>query len=132
MLVRSWIAFLLLANYLLIAGMGCIMQPYEQQTLLMVQTTYEGQHYQECRYLRMDGLEDFLIESMESRYQNAPQLPPHHSMSVVNAVDTHCLPDELHFSFTPDFRELTLADTPKVTGLLSSIFLLHLTKYYME
>jgi hypothetical protein len=119
MLVRSWIAILLLANYLLIAGMGCIMQPYEQQTLLMVQTTYEGQHYQECRYLRMDGLEDFLIESMESRYQDAPQIPPHHSMSVVNAVDTHCLPDVLHFFFTPDYRESTLADTYRADVLFA-------------
>ena len=120
MLVRSWIAFLLLANYLLIAGMGCIMQPYEQQTLLMVQTSYEGQNYQECRYLRMDGLEVFLNESMESRYQDAPQIPPQHSMSVVNAVDTHCLPDPIHFYFTPDFRESTLADTYR-TGVLFGI-----------
>jgi hypothetical protein len=120
MLVRSWIAFLLLANYLLIAGMGCIMQPYEQQTLLMVQTSYEGQHYQECRYLRMDGLEVFLNESMESRYQDAPTTPPHHIMSVVNAVDTHCLPDPIHFYFTPDFRESTLADTYR-TGVLFGI-----------
>jgi len=120
MLVRSWIAFLLLANYLLIAGMGCIMQPYEQQTLLMVQTSYEGQNYQECRYLRMDGLEDFLNESMESRYQDAPTTPPHHIMSVVNAVDTHCLPDPIHFYFTPDFRESTLADTYR-TGVLFGI-----------
>lgn len=120
MLIRSWIAFLLLANYLLIAGMGCIMQPYKQQSLLMVQTTYEGQHYQECRYLRMDGLEDFLIESMESRYQDASITPPHHTMSVVNAVDTHCLPDELHFYITPDFRESTLADT-YCTGVLFAI-----------
>ena len=120
MLVRSWIAFLLLANYLLIAGMGCIMQPYEQQTLLMVQTSYEGQNYQECRYLRMDGLEVFLNESMESRYQDAPTTPPHHIMSVVNAVDTHCLPDPIHFYFTPDFRESTLADTYR-TGVLFGI-----------
>lgn len=120
MLVRSWIAILMLANYLLIAGMGCIMQPYEQQTLLMVQTSYEGQNYQECRYLRMDGLEDFLIESMESRYQDAPQIPPHHSMSVVNAVDTHCLPDTLHFFFTPDYRESSLTDTYRA-GVLFAI-----------
>lgn len=121
MSVRSWIAFLMLANYLFIAGMGCIMQPYEQQTLLMVKTTYNGQHYQECRYLRMDGLEDFLIESMESRYQDAPQIPPHHSMSVVNAVDTHCLPDVAPFPLISTYQISSLRSYYRSPSILSGL-----------
>ena len=111
MLVRSWIALLLLTNYLLLAGMGCITRPDEQYSLLKVQTSYAGQHYQECRYLRMDGIEVFLNESLSSRYQDAPQTPPHHIMSVVNAIDAHCLPEPLQFLFTTTYGESTLANT---------------------
>ena len=92
MLSRSWIAALLLVNYLLVVGMGGMSRPEDQHELLLVQTNIDGQHYQQCRYLRMDGLEDFLHEALDSRYQNAPDAPPHHLISVVNGVDAHCPP----------------------------------------
>ncbi len=91
MSVRSFVALLLLANYLLIAGMGGIMQPYEPQTLVLVQTGYEGQSYQECRYLRMDGLEDFLIESLRVREQKEHKPLGHSVLIEINGVDMHCL-----------------------------------------
>lgn len=89
MFARSWIAMLLLINYLLVAGVGCMSRPEDQQEL--VQTDAAGQ-YQECRYLRMDGLENFLTEALASRYQNAPETPKHHLISVVHGVDAHHLP----------------------------------------
>ena len=91
MFARSWIAALLLVNYLLVLGMGGMSRPEDQHELLLVQTTVEGQHYQQCRYLRMDGLEDFLHEALASRYQRADDTS-HHLISVVNGVDAHCSP----------------------------------------
>ncbi|MFN8343396.1 MAG: hypothetical protein U0X91_00215 [Spirosomataceae bacterium] len=107
MSLRSLAAFVILAHYLLLAGVGGIMRPYEQPESVFIQT-YEGQHYQECRYLRMDGLEDFLKESLASRYQNSPSAPRHHVMAVVMAVEVHCLPDIFSFSCFPAYRH-----TPK-------------------
>ena len=91
MLARSWIAILLLANYLLVAGLGCMNRPDDQHELVLIQTETSG-YYQECRYIRMDGLEDFINESLASRYQDAPAIPKHHLISVVCGVDAHCLP----------------------------------------
>lgn len=100
MSVRAWISLLLLTNYLLLAGMGCVTMPNdEHNTLLMVKTNYEGQHYQECRYLRMDGLEAFMIESLANRYQSASNdIPPHHILTVVHAIDMHYLPDVMQLA----------------------------------
>lgn len=89
---RPWIALLLLINYLIVVGAGCINQPEDQHELVMVQTSEEGHHYQQCRYLRMDGLENFLIEALASRYRDAPRTPPHHQLIVVNGIDAHHLP----------------------------------------
>lgn len=91
MLARSWIAVLLLINYLLVAGLGCLSRPEDQQERVLVRTDVAG-HYQECRYLRMDGLENFLTEALASQYQNAPETPKHHLISVVHGVDAHHLP----------------------------------------
>lgn len=100
MLARSWIAVLLLTNYLLVAGMGCMSRPEDQQEFVMVQTKVAGHEYQQCRYLRMDGLEDFLNEALATRYQTAPETPPHHLISVVHGVDAHCLPDTFYPTLT--------------------------------
>ena len=91
---RSVVALLLLATYLLLAGMGCITTPNDvPNDLVMVQTHHEGQRYEECRYLRMDGLENFMMESLATRYQDAPTTPPQHILTVVQSIDMHCLPD---------------------------------------
>lgn len=92
MSARSVIAFLLLLNYLLVVGTGCMNRPEDQRERLMVRTTDDGQHYQQCRYLRMDGLETFLAEALASRYENAAETTQHHLMSVINGVDAHDLP----------------------------------------
>lgn len=41
--------------------------------------------------MRMDGLENFLLESLASRYQKTTDTPKHHLISVVSGVDSHCL-----------------------------------------
>lgn len=91
MFARSWIALLLLANYLLVVGLGCVSRPEDQHELISVQTHVEGHTFQQCRYLRMDGLEAFLEEALTSQYQNDTDPSPHHLISVVNGIDAHCL-----------------------------------------
>ncbi len=41
--------------------------------------------------MRMDGLENFLLESLASRYQKETDTPKHHLISVISGVDSHCL-----------------------------------------
>lgn len=93
MLPRSWIAILLLVNYLLVVGAGCVTRPEDQHELVLVQTSADGYRYQQCRYLRMDGLEAFLNEALANRYQNrnVPDQTRHHLLVVVSGVDAHCL-----------------------------------------
>ncbi len=104
MLSRSWIAILLLTNYLMIVGMGCMTRPEDQHELVLVRTSEDGQHYQQCRYLRMDGLEAFLNEALASRYQNAPETPKHHLISVVHGVEAHHLPNMVWPLSTPSYQ----------------------------
>ena len=89
--VRSWIAVLLLINYLLVVGMGCVSRPEDQAELVRIQTTEEGNLYQQCRYMRMDGLESFLTESLNTRYQSDHKTPPHHVFTVVSGINAHYL-----------------------------------------
>lgn len=104
MSARSWIAVLLLTNYLMIVGIGCMNRPEDQHKLVLIRTSNDGQHYQQCRYIRMDGLEAFLTEALASRYQNAPETPKHHLISVVYGVDAHYVPDVVWPLITPTFR----------------------------
>lgn len=92
MSIRQFIAFLLLINYLLVVGAGCVNRPEDQRERLLVQTFDDNQHYQQCRYLRMDGLETFLADALASRYQNNTKTTPQHLFFVVNGVDAHHLP----------------------------------------
>ena len=88
---RSFIAVLLLLNYLLVVGVGCVNRPEDQRELVMVQTIEAGQHYQQCRYLRMDGLEAFLADALANQYKEASDAAPQHLFFVVNGVDAHYL-----------------------------------------
>ena len=94
-MLRCLLASLLLINYLLVVGLGCISRPEDQQEFLLVQTSEAGKQYQECRYMRMDGLENFLLESLASRYQKATDTPKHNLISVIRGIDAHCLMQEL-------------------------------------
>lgn len=91
MFVRSWIAVLLLMNYLLVVGMGCVNRPEDQPELVRIQTSEKGHFYQQCRYMRMDGLESFLTESLNTRYQSDHKAPPHHIFTVVSGINAHYL-----------------------------------------
>lgn len=101
--VRSLIALLLLTNYLLVAGMGCMSRPEDQRELMLVKTDVAGP-YQECRYVRMDGLSDLLNEALASRYQNAPDTAKQQLISVVHGVDAHHLPCLTKWLITAMYR----------------------------
>ena len=109
-MLRSPLAFLLLLNYLLVVGLGCISRPEDRQEFVLVQTSEAGRQYQECRYMRMDGLENFLLESLASRYQKASDTPSHQLISVVSGIDSHCLPGTFwliqHSYFTTELKPL--------------------------
>lgn len=102
---RSFIAFLILVNYLLLAGIGCISKPEQDHYMLMIKTDSDKNHkYEECRYLRMDGLEAFMQEAMETRYQNASDTHKNYLISVVTGIDTHFLPDYLQIPLRVIFQ----------------------------
>ena len=93
---------LLLTNYLLVVSMGCMSRPGDQGGFVLVQTDTAG--YEQCRYLRMDGLEHFLLEALNTRYEPASQTPTHHLISVINGIDAHCLPDLFRPILTADYQ----------------------------
>lgn len=66
--------------------------------MLKIQTSStEHFRYEECRYLRMDGLEDFMLEAIASRYNDVKDNALHHVISVVSGIDAHFLPVSLTF-----------------------------------
>ena len=107
MLARSWIALLLLANYLFVVGLGCMSRPEDQLGFVRVQTDVDG-HDQQCRYLRLDGLEEFLLESLASRYQDDPETPTNQLFTVISGIDAHSLPTLVWPGIIPDYKVLTI------------------------
>ena len=91
MSLRPWLAIVLLLSYLMVVGIDCVNRPQDQAERVQIITSEQGQHYQQCRYMRMDGLESFVMESLASRCQSAPVTPPRHLISVVHAVSVHTL-----------------------------------------
>jgi hypothetical protein len=64
--------------------------------MLMVKTDSDkNQQYEDCRYLRMDGLEAFMQESLATRYSNASDTHKNHLISVISGIDTHFQPEYL-------------------------------------
>lgn len=103
-MLRSLIAVVLLASYLLVAGVGGMSRPEDQRERVLVQTSTNNQYVTDCRYLRMDGLEAFLNEALTTRYQQADDTASNQSISVVFGIDAHCLPNVISFSFIPSGR----------------------------
>jgi len=100
-MLRSLIAVVLLASYLLVAGVGGMNRPEDRRERVLVQTSQNDRYVTDCRYLRMAGLESFLNEALATRYQQADDTAPNQSISVVFGIDAHCLPTIISFSFIP-------------------------------
>ncbi len=100
-MLRSLLAVVLLASYLLVAGVGGMNRPEDQRERVLVQTSQNDRYVTDCRYLRMDGLEAFLNEALATRYQQTDDTAPNRSISVVFGIDAHCLPNVISFSFIP-------------------------------
>lgn len=98
-MLRSLIAVMLLAGYLLVAGIGGMNRPEDQHERVLVQTSTGDQYVTQCRYLRMDGLESFLTEALSTRYQQTDDTNTHQSISIVFGIDAHSLPAVISFSF---------------------------------
>lgn len=104
--LKSLIASLVLANYLFLAGIGCISRPEQDPFLLLIQTKADASHhYESSRYLRTSALEAFMAESLATNYEKASDGPSPHVISVIIGVDTHYLPDSADPAFTGSFLE---------------------------
>lgn len=96
MTLRSFVSFLILANYLLLAVMGCISTPEDDSYMVILKAGVNQSHrYEEIGYLRMDGIEEFMAEAMADTYKKIPDSHDHLVLSVISGVDTHFLPDYL-------------------------------------
>lgn len=86
--------------------------------MLMVKTDSDkNQQYEDCRYLRMDGLEAFMQESLATRYSNASDTHKNHLISIVSDVDTHFLPDCMKIPL----RAISQNETAQLPHPLTSI-----------
>lgn len=104
--LRSLIALLVLANYIFLAGMGCISRPEQDPFLVLIQTKADAsQHYESSRYLRTNALEAFMAEALANNYKKASDSQSPHILSVISGVDAHFLPDSPDPAFTGSFFE---------------------------
>lgn len=102
---RSFLAWLVLANYLFLVGTGCVSRPEQDSFLVLIQTqSAESHHYESRRYMRSEGIEAFMAEALTTRYQNTPDNQNHLLLSVTPGVDSHSLPDHCQFQ-VPFFYE---------------------------
>lgn len=92
---------LLLINYLLVVGIDCVNRPQDQMERVRIITSEEGSSYQQCRYMRMDALETFVLESLASQYQSPDNAPTHHVISVVSTVSVHTLTQATAYAQVP-------------------------------
>ncbi|WP_373512077.1 hypothetical protein [Persicitalea sp.] len=121
--LKSLIALLLLANYLFLAGMGCISRPEQDSfAVLIMEKSGENQHYESRRYLRTDGLEAFMVESLANRYKDSSDTDTPQIHYLVSGIDAHHLPESSCFS-----PSLSLIDKPTTSasepGLVISVTL---------
>lgn len=92
--LKSTIALLVLANYLFLAGMGCISRPEQDSFVVLIQTkAAESRHYESRNYLRTNALEVFMAEALATNYEKASDNHCPHILSVITGIDTHFLPD---------------------------------------
>ena len=94
--------------------------------MLMIKTDSDkNQKYEECRYLRMDGLEAFMEESLATRYSNTPDTHKNHVISVISGIDTHFLPDCIQIPDKAIFQNKIIRlqhPTPPVRNRTLSIY----------
>ena len=121
--VKSVIALLLLANYMLLAGVGCIKHPEQDSFSVLIMEKLDGsQHYESRRYLRMDGLEAFMVESLASRYNENTDASNSEIHYLVSGIDVHYLPTSAPFSiaFLPQKEPVSMNGEPGVVLSVAS------------
>lgn len=103
--LRPFLVLLVLANYLLLAGMGFVSRPEQDPFIVLIQhKAAESHQYESRRYMRTDGLEAFMAEALSTRYQEASDTQNQLLFQVIIAVDAHALPDYLQFQSLPPFQ----------------------------
>ncbi|CAG5075033.1 hypothetical protein DYBT9623_05553 [Dyadobacter sp. CECT 9623] len=101
MTIKSFITLLFLANYLLLAGMGCISTPEDDSYIRLIKANLnQSQNFQEVSHQRMGGLEEFMAEALATRYKDSPDTHEHLPLSVINGIDAHFMPVYLQIQVT--------------------------------
>lgn len=123
MFPRSLLAILILINYLWLSATGYISRPEQNPFILKIQTsTFQQQvHYEECRYLRMDGLEDFMSEALETRYKDSSDGNHVHTFLVICGIDAHFFSEYLAFRIQAVFFEKTTISLFTVSEIISIV-----------
>ena len=120
--LRSLIALLVLANYIFLAGMGCISRPEQDSfVVLMEAKSAESQHYESCRYLRTNALEVFMTESLVSNYKKASDNRSPHILSLISGVDAHSLPETTAVLFACAIPEKNIVFRNHESGAIRTV-----------
>lgn len=95
---KSILALLILANYLLMAGMGWISKPEDFSYVLMLKSSSDqSRYYEQARYLRMDGIDEFITEALTNKYKELTNSNDQVVISFLTFVDTHFPPVAINF-----------------------------------
>lgn len=104
--LRSIIALLVLANYLLLAGSGYVSRPEQDPFMVLMHSkSAESHRYESRQYLRTDALEAFMVEALSIRYKDTPDAQNQLLFSVTTGVNAHLLPDLVSFQAYPVFKK---------------------------
>ena len=122
--LRSLIALLVLANYIFLAGMGCISRPDQDPFLVLIQTKADAsQHYESSRYLRTNALEAFMTEALATNYQKASDNHSPHILSLISGIDAHFLPETVATSYAATISEKNTAFRDRESGAIRTVAL---------
>lgn len=104
--LRSVIALLVLANYMLLAVSGYVSRPEQDPFMVLMHSkSTENHRYESRQYLRTDALEAFMVEALSIRYKDTPDAHNQLHFSVTTGVNAHPLPDFVSLQESPVFKK---------------------------
>ncbi len=104
--LRSVIALLVLANYLLLAVSGYVSRPEQDPFMVLMHSkSAESHRYESRQYMRTDALEAFMVEALSIRDKDTPDAQNQLLFSFTTEVNAHPLPDFVPFQVLPIFKK---------------------------
>ena len=94
MFPRSWVAFLLFLNYLLVVGGGYMNAPGEARYVINNSEEHRL-HCSHCHHVDITPFLEEINEQMAADFAEENRKATEHQLSLLKMMDVHCLPTQL-------------------------------------